>query len=103
MAIEYKLIPDPTPENPDNHKAVVLHKNVANLDDIIDQILSKNRIDMDREEIRKTIESYLAAIQLAYIDGEKVMTPLLEVTEEGIEPGALLRCVADNIEVKRVD
>jgi hypothetical protein len=103
MALEYKLVPDPTCENPDQHRAVVVNQKEVTLDDIIDKMAEEGRLKVSKKETKAIFESYMAAIYLAHIDGEKVRTPLFNVTENGIEPGPVLQRAAENIEVKKVE
>lgn len=103
MALEYKLVPDPTAENPDQHKAVVVNQKEVNLDELVDMVMDRGRVSISKKEVKAIFESYLAALHLAYIDGKTVTTPLIDVTESGLEPGPALRKVAKNIEVRKVD
>lgn len=103
MSLEYKLVPDPTPENPNQHKAVVVNQKERTLDDVIDKMVEEGRLEVSRKEAKAIIESYMAAIHLAHIDGKQVRTPFLNVTENGIEPGPVLKRAAKNIEVKKVE
>ncbi len=103
MGIEYKLVPEPTPENPDQHKAMVVNQKEHTLDDVIDKMVEEGRLEVSGKEAKAIIESYMAAIQLAHIDGKQVRTPFLNVTENGIEPGPVLRRAAENIEIKKVE
>src|SRR5699024_12414286 len=91
MALEYKLVPDPTPHNPNRHKAEVTNHKEFTLDEIIDLMIEKESINMSRQEVKATVESYLVVLHLAHIDGETFSTPLIDVTEAELELGTKLR------------
>lgn len=103
MALEYKLVPDPTPENPDQHRAVVVNQKEITLDDLVDKVAEEGYVNLPKKELKAIYESYMAAMHLAFIDGKTVTTPLIKVTESGLEPGPALQRAAQDIEIKRVE
>jgi len=101
MALEYKLVPDPTPHNPNRHKAEVINQKEVTLDEVIDLMIEKESITMSRKEVKATVESYLAGLHLAHIDGKTLSTPLIDVTEAGLEPGPKLRKMMKKMDVRK--
>src|SRR5699024_6424322 len=101
MALEYKLVPDPTPHNPNRHKAEVTNQKEFTLDEIIDLMIEKESINMSRQEVKATVESYIAGLHVAHIDGETCSAPLIDVTEAEREPGTKIRETIKGMDIRK--
>ncbi|MCW9705686.1 hypothetical protein [Fodinibius salsisoli] len=83
MALEYKLVSDPSAEKTDQHKAVVVNKKEVTLGEIVDIIMDRGCVGLSQKEMKGIIGSYMATP----MDGEEAMTPLQSVMENGVESG----------------